>query len=93
MAGWLQAIIVVGALLMIILSGNGCAPDVVYQSVPVETPVGIPCKVPAVQQPAWATNGITRQNTLFEQIRALLAVNEQHKAYETTLVAANNSCQ
>ena len=76
-----------------LLALTGCTTDVIYKTVPVEVPVGIPCKVPAVATPSWATNGITPKNTLFEQVRALEAANEQHKAFEAIILSANKACQ
>lgn len=70
-----------------------CAPDVVSMPSPINVPVGIPCRLKAVPIPVWSTDGITDKSSMFEKVRAILATNEQHKAYEESLAAGNTACQ
>lgn len=71
-----------------------CAtPDVIYQPVPVQTMVTVPCRIPAVATPAMPTDGITPKNSLFEQVRALMAENEVRRGYEGILLASVKACQ
>ena len=67
--------------------------DVVYKPVPVETTVSVPCHIPAVAAPALPTDAITPKNSLFEQVRALLAAEEIRKGYEAMLSASIKACQ
>ena len=76
----------------LLLAGCG-ETHIIDRPVPVEVPVGVPCKVPGVPAPQWATDGITVKNSLFEQVKALATTNEQRKAYEASLIAANQACQ
>lgn len=70
-----------------------CAPTVVDAPVEVDKAVAVTCKVPAVPSPQWSTGGLTASNTLFEKVRAFLSADQQHKAYEASLAAANTACQ
>lgn len=73
---------------------SGCAThDVVYKPVPVETTVSVPCHIPAVAAPDMPTASITPKNSLFEQVRALLAEIEVRKGYEAMLSASMKACQ
>ena len=76
----------------VLLSACGTT-DVVYKPVPVETTVSVPCHIPAITAPAMPTAAITPKNTLFEQVRALLAEIEVHKGYEAMLSASMKACQ
>ena len=76
----------------VLLSACGTT-DVVYKPVPIETIVSVPCHIPAVAVPAMPTAAITPQNTLFEQVRALLAEIEIRRGYEAMLSASMKACQ
>ena len=94
MTGWIKAVVIVLALLMVVLGGSGCsAPDVVDHPVSVSVPVPVPCKIKPVAHPAFATNGVTGRSPLWTQVTALAAANDQHVAYEKSLTAAVASCQ
>jgi hypothetical protein len=72
---------------------TACAPEIVYRPVPVNVPVSVPCQAPATPQPVLATAGITADDTMLNQVKALAVTNEQRKAFEARLMAANKACQ
>ena len=76
-----------------VLTCVACSPQIVNKPVSVDTPVAVTCHVPQIQAPKWATEGISPSNTLFEQGRALLATDQQRRAYEASLAAANEACK
>ncbi|EPG8090028.1 hypothetical protein [Pseudomonas aeruginosa] len=57
----------------------------------VEVPVPIPCRVPLVEVPVW-TAGLKKSDTLEEKVRVLLAESQQRIGYEAQLLAANRTC-
>ncbi|MEF2127407.1 hypothetical protein V3396_29010 [Pseudomonas aeruginosa] len=73
----------------------GCAGQVEPEprTVRVEVPVAVPCRVPAVEVPAWAAAGLRKDDDLQTKVRALLAERRQRVGYEAQLLAANQACQ
>nr|WP_222950861.1 hypothetical protein [Pseudomonas aeruginosa] len=73
----------------------GCAgrQEAEPRTVRVEVPVAVPCRVPAVEVPAWATAGLRKDDDLQTKVRALLAERRQRIGYEAQLLAANQACQ
>ncbi len=73
----------------------GCAgrQEAEPRTVRVEVPVAVPCRVPAVEVPAWATTGLRKGDDLQTKVRALLAERLQRIGYEAQLLAANRACQ
>ncbi|AIL00214.1 hypothetical protein R6U49_00770 [Pseudomonas aeruginosa] len=73
----------------------GCAGQVEPEprTVRVEVPVAVPCRVPAVEVPAWAAAGLRKDDDLQTKVRALLAERRQRVGYEAQLLAANRACQ
>ncbi len=73
----------------------GCAgrQDAEPRTVRVEVPVAVPCRVPAVEVPAWAAAGLKKSDDLQTKVRALLAERRQRIGYEAQLLAANQACQ
>ncbi|EIU4985632.1 hypothetical protein M0L66_002480 [Pseudomonas aeruginosa] len=73
----------------------GCAGQVEPEprTVRVEVPVAVPCRVPAVEVPAWAAAGLKKSDDLQTKVRALLAERRQRIGYEAQLLAANQACQ
>ncbi len=75
----------------------GCAGQPVAEPEPrvvhVEVPVQVPCRVKAPAVPAWAAEGLRKQDSLEVKVRALLAERRQRIGYERELVAAVASCQ
>nr|WP_288357568.1 hypothetical protein [uncultured Pseudomonas sp.] len=59
----------------------------------VEVPVQVPCRVKAPAVPAWAAEGLRKQDGLEVKVRALLAERRQRIGYERELVAGAASCQ
>ena len=53
----------------------------------------VPCRVPAVEVPAWAAAGLRKGDDLQTKVRALLAERRQRIGYEAQLLAANRACQ
>lgn len=73
----------------------GCAgrQEAEPRTVRVEVPVAVPCRVPAVEVPAWAAAGLRKGDDLQTKVRALLAERLQRIGYEAQLLAANRACQ
>lgn len=75
----------------------GCAGRPVAEPEPrvvrVEVPVQVPCRVKAPAVPAWAAEGLRKEDSLEVKVRALLAERRQRIGYERELVAAVLSCQ
>ncbi len=59
----------------------------------VEVPVQVPHRVKAPAVPAWAAEGLRKEDSLEVKVRALLAERRQRIGYERLLVAAVSSCQ
>lgn len=74
---------------------GGCAgevePEIHY--VRVEVPVQVPCRVPDVAEPSWATAGLKKTDGLEMKVRALLAERLQRIGYERQLDAAVSACR
>jgi len=75
----------------------GCAGQPVAEPEPrvvrVDVPVQVPCRVKAPAVPAWAAEGLHKEDSLEVKVRALLAERRQRIGYERLLVAAVASCQ
>ena len=82
-------------LLVLVVALAGCAAQVEPEprTVRVEVPVAVPCRAPAVDVPAWATDSIQKSDSLQTKVRALLAELEQRKGYELQLLAAGGACR
>lgn len=85
--------IIVGMLVAL----AGCAAQPVAEPEPrvvrVEVPIQVPCRVKAPAVPAWAADGLRRDDSLEVKVRALLAERRQRIGYERELNAAVASCQ
>lgn len=75
----------------------GCAGRPVAEPEPrvvrVEVPVQVPCRVKAPAVPAWAAEGLRKEDSLEVKVRALLAERRQRIGYDRELVAAVESCR
>lgn len=75
----------------------GCAGQPVAEPEPrvvrVEVPVQVPCRVKVPAVPAWAAEGLRKEDSLEVKVRALLAERRQRIGYERELVAAVTSCR
>ena len=80
------------ALAVLALAGCG-TPQTVYKPVRAEVPVTVPCQIPAIEKPQFATHGITSKHSLVEQVRALIVTEKQRDGYEALLESAVQSCQ
>ncbi|MBG5714135.1 hypothetical protein [Pseudomonas aeruginosa] len=82
-------------LMLVIVALAGCAGQVEPEprTVRVEVPVAVPCRVPAVEVPVWATAGLRKGDDLQTKVRALLAERLQRIGYEAQILAANQACQ
>ncbi|HAC68580.1 MAG TPA: hypothetical protein DCP19_12040, partial [Pseudomonas sp.] len=58
----------------------------------VEVPVQVPCRVKAPAVPAWAAEGLRKEDSVETKVRALLAERRQRIGYERELVATISSC-
>jgi len=89
----------VSTLLMVVvfLVLAGCAGQPAAEPEPrvvrVEVPIQVPCRVKAPTVPAWAAEGLRKEDSLEMKVRALLAERRQRIGYERELVAAVASCQ
>ncbi|EOH4916364.1 hypothetical protein ACM7JH_09870 [Pseudomonas aeruginosa] len=81
-------------LMLVIVALAGCAGQVEPEprTVRVEVPVAVPCRVPAVEVPAWATAGLKKSDDIQTKVRALLAERRQRIGYEAQLLAASEGC-
>lgn len=85
----------VGQVVWMLFALAGCAGQVEPEprTVRVEVPVAVPCRVPVVQEPTWATVSLQKGDSLQVKVRALLAERQQHLGYEAQLRAAVMACQ
>lgn len=85
--------IIVG--MVVALAGCGARPvaEPEPRVVRVEVPVQVPCRVKSPAVPAWAAEGLRKEDSLEGKVRALLAERRQRIGYERELVAAVASCQ
>ncbi|HCK0492129.1 TPA: hypothetical protein NH982_001810 [Pseudomonas aeruginosa] len=82
-------------LMLMIVALVGCAgrQEAEPRTVRVEVPVAVPCRMPAVEVPAWATAGLRKGDDLQTKVRALLAERRQRQGYERELLAALGACR
>lgn len=59
----------------------------------VEVAVPVPCKVPPVAAPAWATGSLKKTDDLQTKVRAMLAEIRQRQGHEELLLAGLMACQ
>lgn len=77
----------------------GCAghpvpvPEPEPRVVRVEVPVPVPCRVKAPAVPAWAADGLRKEDSLEVKVRALLAERRQRIGYEREQEAASAACE
>ncbi|HCI2701463.1 TPA: hypothetical protein ONA53_004797 [Pseudomonas aeruginosa] len=82
-------------LMLVVFALAGCAArqEAEPRTVRVEVPVAVPCRVPAVEVPVWATAGLMKSDDLQTKVRALLAERRQRIGYEEELKAAVTACK
>jgi len=73
----------------------GCASQTPLPTTPkqVEIPVPVPCKVPQIEKPSFAVDGLPIGSDIWDQMSALRAERKQRQGYELKLEAAVKSCQ
>ena len=69
-----------------------CGTQIVYKPVPVDVAVPVPCKIAPVASPAWPTDSVGPDASMFEKARAALAELILRRGYEAQLEAATKSC-
>ncbi|WP_400518301.1 hypothetical protein [Pseudomonas aeruginosa] len=82
-------------LMLVVVALAGCAGQVEPEprTVRIDVPVAVPCRVPTVEVPAWATAGLRKGDDLQVKVRALLAERRQRIGYEEELKAAVAACK
>ncbi|EIU1679873.1 hypothetical protein I5E45_10135 [Pseudomonas aeruginosa] len=80
-------------LVMVALAGCAGRQEAEPRTVRVDVPVAVPCRVPAVEVPAWATAGLKKSDDIQTKVRALLAERLQRIGYEKKLEAAVQACR
>ena len=79
--------------LIALLAGCETAPRVVTETVIVEKPVPVPCRIPPIEQPRFAVNHVSPADDMVTINRALRAEIEQRRGYELRLEAGVKACQ
>ncbi len=82
-------------LLVIIFGVSGCQTQPIkpiVQTVVVEKPVQVPCRIKPVGRPAWETERANAADPVLVS-RAIRAELEQRRGYEIKLEAAAKSCE
>lgn len=77
-------------LLSLLLSGCATVPP---QSIQVKVPVPVPCHAPTIPVPDWALDHLSKNATLYDQVKAMIVEIEQRRAYEAELEAAVKACE
>ncbi|MBA1179519.1 hypothetical protein G7008_03280 [Pseudomonas psychrotolerans] len=84
-------------IVVVLVALAGCGAQPVAEPEPrvvrVEVPVQVPCRVKVPAMPAWAAEGLRKEDSLEVKVRALLAERRQRIGYERELGAAVLSCQ
>jgi len=86
---WVLVVIV----LAMFLSGCETAPRVVVETVVVEKPVPVPCRIPPIVRPPFAVDRVSPADDMVTINRALRAEIEQRRGYELRLEAGVKVCQ
>ena len=81
------------AILAILATLSGCAPEIVNKPFAVNMAVPVKCHVRKVPKPVFAVDQVAPSDSMFDKVKALIVANEQHKSYEVKLEAVNKSCQ
>jgi hypothetical protein len=72
----------------------GCAePRPVIETVTIEKPVPVPCRIPPIEPPAFAIDRASPADDMVTLNRALRAELEQRRGYELLLEAGIKACQ
>ena len=82
-------------VLVIVFGTSGCQTQPVkpiVQTVVVEKPVQVPCRIPPIERPAWETERANPADPVLVS-RSIRAELEQRRGYEALIEAAVKSCQ
>lgn len=60
---------------------------------PVEVPVTVLCKTPVITVPDFYYDHVTKETSLFDKVKLLLADRKQRQGYEMELESAVKVCQ
>ena len=85
-------LILATAVMAALLAGCETAPPIV-ETVIVEKPVPVPCKVPPITRPLFEVNRVSPADDMVTINRALRAEIEQRRGYEKVLEAGVKACQ
>lgn len=89
----MTAILIV-SLLIFCLPLAGCmASKPVIETVTIEKPVPVPCRIPPIDKPAFAVDQVSQADDMATINRALRAELEQRRGYEKLLEAGVKACQ
>lgn len=91
----LQIVLGIAIILLAVFLLMGCSamPEKpIVQTVTIEKPVQVPCRVPPIERPAWETERANAADPVLVS-RAIRAELEQRRGYETRLEAAAKSCE
>ena len=83
---------VVGFFVISQLAGCTTAPHII-DTVTIEKPVPVPCKIPPIDRPAMAVDQVRPADDMVTLNRAILSELEQRRAYELLLEAGVKACQ
>jgi hypothetical protein len=75
-----------------LLAGCESAPPIV-ETVIVEKPVPVPCRIPPIARPPFAVDRVSAADDMVTINRALRAELEQRRGYEIKLEAGVKACQ
>ena len=76
------------------LAGCGLLePKTVIDTVTIEKPVPVPCKIPPIDRPAFAVDRASAADDMVTLNRAIRAELEQRRGYEILLEAGVKACQ
>lgn len=78
---------------LISLALAGCCTSPPPRVERVEVPVSVPCRAPAVERPALATDALPVEAGIWDQMRALRAERLQLRGYVMRLEAAVEGCR
>ena len=78
---------------VVLLAGCETAPRVVTETVIVEKPAPVPCRIPPIALPRFAVDHVSPADDMVTINRAMRAEIEQRRGYEIKLEAGVKACQ
>ena len=89
-------LVVITIALAAVLQLTGCGmlePRTVIETVTIDKPVSVPCKIPPIAVPAWTVDHVSPADDMVTLNRAIRAELEQRRGYEILLEAGVKACQ